>query len=362
MWMVDEGIKLKMNVDNKKISVVTTVYNTPVNWLEDCVNSVINQTYTNLEHVIVDDGSTNIDTIQFLKALSKKDSRIKIIFQERNQGIGTSRNRGIKEASGDYICFLDSDDFYKEEFLENLYKPIRENNSVEMVVDSGFTLVDENKNEIKQKTNSKKIDDLFFYYTMPTGCRLVKKEILIDKCIFYSEQRKIYEDNTFFIAMTIECKHRCKISYKGYVNRINLKSFSHSMLYRAVEYDSIPSEYIQKNILDRSKKIIKHDENKVIISTCLMIYGTIMIFFTRDCKFNTKKEILSKISTGIKKIPSKKYLNLFKLYFNGCKTSLFIRFLFYGLAVSLHLKLEVLYSLLIHNLMNFFLTVKKILN
>lgn len=326
MWMVDEGIKLKMNVDNKKISVVTTVYNTPVNWLEDCVNSVINQTYTNLEHVIVDDGSTNIDTIQFLKALSKKDSRIKIIFQERNQGIGTSRNRGIKEASGDYICFLDSDDFYKEEFLENLYKPIRINDNIDMVVDSGYTMVDEYKNELKNKENNLEMsDNLFFYYTMPTGCRLVKKGILIGKDIYFPEERQIYEDNTFFTAMTIECRNRFKINYKGYVNRVNLQSVSHSSLFRNVDFNKIPYEYIQQSILKRSFAVIDKDskEESVVIVSCLIIYCTIMLFFSRDCKLEEKRVILNKTSGKIKDIAKFKFLFYFKQYFKECRKSFF---------------------------------------
>ena len=93
----------------KKVSVIIPVYNSS-NHLKDCLDSVIKQTYKNLEIILIDDKSTD-NSIDIIK--SYNDKRIKLIKLKENSGAAISRNKGIEEASGDYICFLDSDDYCK---------------------------------------------------------------------------------------------------------------------------------------------------------------------------------------------------------------------------------------------------------
>lgn len=101
------------------ISVVLPIYNVE-KYLERCLNSVVNQTYNNLEIILVDDGS--IDSCpQICEDFKKKDDRIKVIHKE-NAGLGKARNTGIEEATGEYICFFDSDDYIALETIEKAYK------------------------------------------------------------------------------------------------------------------------------------------------------------------------------------------------------------------------------------------------
>lgn len=102
------------------ISLIIPVYNVE-KYLEDCLNSVINQSFTNIEIICVEDCST--DQSRFLLSqISKRDSRIRVIYNEHNMGLSASRNRGMKEAKGKYIYFLDSDDMIQEDALDELYK------------------------------------------------------------------------------------------------------------------------------------------------------------------------------------------------------------------------------------------------
>ena len=98
-----------------KISVVIPVYNVE-KYLANCLDSVTNQTYQNLEIICIDDGSTD-NSPQILKTFAAKDKRI-ISIMQKNKGVSAARNAGLQKASGDYIAFIDSDDFVHPQFLE----------------------------------------------------------------------------------------------------------------------------------------------------------------------------------------------------------------------------------------------------
>ena len=108
-----------------KISVIIPVYNVE-DYLNKCLDSVCNQTLTDIEIICINDGSTD-NSLNILKEYSKKDSRIKVITKE-NGGQATARNLGIIESQGECISFIDSDDFIEPDMLEKLYSKVKENN------------------------------------------------------------------------------------------------------------------------------------------------------------------------------------------------------------------------------------------
>ena len=108
------------------ISVIIPVYNTE-KYLRKCIDSFINQTYTNLEIILVDDGSTDLSG-KICDEYKKKDSRIIVIHKE-NGGASDARNVGIEQSTGECITFFDSDDFVDEDYIQYLYNLKSENNS-----------------------------------------------------------------------------------------------------------------------------------------------------------------------------------------------------------------------------------------
>lgn len=94
---------------DKKISIIVPVFNVE-KYLERCVESLVNQTYKNLEIILVDDCSTD-SSPEICETLAKGDERIKVVHKEKNEGLGFARNTGIENSSGDYILFIDSDDY-----------------------------------------------------------------------------------------------------------------------------------------------------------------------------------------------------------------------------------------------------------
>lgn len=101
------------------ISVIVPVYNVE-QYLADCIQSILMQTYSLFEIILVDDGSTDGSGI-LCDVWQKKDSRIRV-FHQKNSGLSAARNRGMREAKGEYLCFVDSDDWIAPDYLKILYE------------------------------------------------------------------------------------------------------------------------------------------------------------------------------------------------------------------------------------------------
>lgn len=108
------------------VSIIMPAYNSE-RFIKDSINSVLNQTYKNWELLIINDYSKD-STGTIIEEYSKKDARIKILNQSKNSGVVAARNRGIKESKGKYIAFLDSDDLWEKEKLDNQIEIMTQNN------------------------------------------------------------------------------------------------------------------------------------------------------------------------------------------------------------------------------------------
>ena len=103
------------------VSIVVPVYNAQA-FLSICVESILNQTFDDFELLLIDDGSKD-QSLQVMRELSKRDTRIRL-FHHENHGAGYTRNRGIQLASGQYITFIDADDFVDNNYLETFMNEI----------------------------------------------------------------------------------------------------------------------------------------------------------------------------------------------------------------------------------------------
>lgn len=111
----------------KKISIIVPVYNVK-EYLSECIESVINQTYSNIELLLINDASTD-NSIDICKKYAKKYKNIKLIDNKINGGLAHVRNMGLKESTGEYIMFLDSDDMLYKNAVQKLYMEITKNNA-----------------------------------------------------------------------------------------------------------------------------------------------------------------------------------------------------------------------------------------
>ena len=136
-----------------KLSYIVPVYKVE-KYLEECVNSVLNQTYKNIEIILVDDGSTD-SSGDMCDCFAKKNDNIRVIHQ-KNGGLSVARNIGLSCAKGEYVYFLDSDDYIAEDALENLCL-IAEKDSAEIVFFDAHAFLDESNENIKQNYKRKNI-------------------------------------------------------------------------------------------------------------------------------------------------------------------------------------------------------------
>ncbi|MFR5876151.1 MAG: glycosyltransferase family 2 protein [Eubacterium sp.] len=174
-----------MNNEQYLISVIVPVYNVE-KYLDECVESIVNQTYKNLEIILVDDGSTD-NSGKICDKWSEKDSRIKVIHKE-NGGSSSARNVALDIAHGDYIGFVDSDDFIDEDMFDLLLKNALEYSaeisrcSYRFNIDGKFTDSEEINDEI-QVHSSKKILDSMKYSGIINDipvCKVYRKDFIAD--------------------------------------------------------------------------------------------------------------------------------------------------------------------------------------
>lgn len=128
-------------MDKVKVSVIVPVYNSE-KYLEECLNSLLNQTLSEIEIICVDDGSTD-SSPEILEAYSKKYDRIKVVSQE-NKDVGPAREAGLKIAKGEYVTFADNDDWFAQDAFEKLYINAKSNNSDVVIFKIVFYYSDNN--------------------------------------------------------------------------------------------------------------------------------------------------------------------------------------------------------------------------
>ena len=124
-----------------KVSIIIAAYNID-QYIERCINSIINQTLKDIEIIVVNDGSKD-RTLDIIKDIASKDSRIKII-DKQNQGLIEARKSGMKIANGEYLLFVDGDDWLEIDTLEKLYKNAKSNNS-DIVIYNAYNSYDNSK-------------------------------------------------------------------------------------------------------------------------------------------------------------------------------------------------------------------------
>ncbi len=113
-----------MKTESLLVSVVVPVYNVR-GYVEKCLESIVRQSYENLEIIVVDDGSTD-ESGEICDQFAKMDARVRVVHQ-KNGGLSNARNTGLKKAKGEFVCFIDGDDYIRKDFVLDLYSAARDN-------------------------------------------------------------------------------------------------------------------------------------------------------------------------------------------------------------------------------------------
>lgn len=176
-------------------SILIPCYNI-AKYLEKCLDSVIEQTYKEWEIIIVDDGSTD-GTVDIIKFYAAKDKRIKSFFQEKNQGVASARNLLLREASGDYIIFLDGDDWWKnKKGLEKIAVASQKSNMDIIVFQYEIVRNDDSR---EFRSNNTRLLDEEHIYTGEEFLKNVlgKKKVFQWYAFLYAFKKRLWEKVTF---------------------------------------------------------------------------------------------------------------------------------------------------------------------
>lgn len=180
-----------------KVSIIIPAYNID-KWIDKCLQSVLSQTYENIEVIIIDDGS-NDDTLKKCQEWQEKDARV-LVISKKNEGPSIARNLGIKRATGDYVSFIDGDDWVDNTFVEKILK-CAQNESAD-IVECDICRVDDRTGKMTYKVCSGSMgmqyslaEHMKYGHAAMWKC-LIKKELFDKYCVEFpnchSEMRAVY--------------------------------------------------------------------------------------------------------------------------------------------------------------------------
>lgn len=295
---------------NPKVSVIVPIYNVE-KYLNKCVDSIINQSLRDIEIILVDDGSTD-NSGDIADIYAEKDSRVKVIHKE-NGGQGSARNHGIEVAQGEYIGFVDSDDWIDFNMYEELYiaaekeeadiavcnrKVFDENDNLKTIVTVSEGIIDINKDKIIDYV----IDQLFYPHTVVVYNKIFKKTIISNNNITFKEVKEVGSEDALFnyeVLLNVE-----KI--------IEVNSTNHNQLAR----EGSTARIYKIGAMKRTSKLIEeiykysYDNNAKEIGDML---APIMLLFFQQWNYNLiktygKDDFKKYITDEHKLIEKNKYL------------------------------------------------------
>lgn len=277
--------------NKEKISVIIPCFNSE-NTIKRCINSVLNQTYNNIEVIVVNDGSTD-NTLEIINFIELNNINVKV-YNKLNGGVSSARNYGLEKATGEYVIFLDADDYMKKSMCESLIKGLK--NGADIVI-CGFDIKDR-QGKIKQiipddslinKTNTiqNSFEKAYFGRLLnPPWNKLYKKSKINEK---FNENKSSGEDLEFTLDYISYNNKICFLKESLYVNDIsneNSLSKNYSLI---IKYLIINQIYINNYI---NKMNIKYNMSDYF----LIEIGSIFTV----CKDRKVKEI-NVLSDNIKK-------------------------------------------------------------
>lgn len=159
------------------VSVIIPVYNAEKT-IEKTIQSVIDQTYSNIQIIIIDDKSID-NSLELIKKVSRKDTRIKVYMNDRNLGVAATRNRAIELSMGNFICFVDSDDIWKSGKIEKQINYIKKNDGD--ICYTSYEMIDRSSKKVKCIVSDKvSYYDILKENIICCSTVMIKRNILID--------------------------------------------------------------------------------------------------------------------------------------------------------------------------------------
>lgn len=259
-----------------KVSLIVPIYNSQ-NYLEKCIKSLISQTLKDIQIILINDGSTD-NSEKIIKSFD--DKRI-VYISKNNEGIGKTRNLGIDKATGEFLAFVDSDDYLNEHFCEYMYQKAV-NDDCDLVVCDFFeernTLVGIKFKDFKD-TNLRETPELINYINLGPCNKLYKKSLFDDKSNRFEENLK-YEDAPFVVKMLVSANRIGKVN--DYLTYYVIHSNSETTIRDKRMYDILE---ITDIIVNDLKKVNYPNDPLVSLAVMILTDYTIQQRYISDVKY-----------------------------------------------------------------------------
>lgn len=300
------------NSSNKMVSIVIPIFNEENN-IRDLLNSLIGQTYINIEIILVDDGSQD-ESLEICKRFSAEDSRI-IVISKKNGGVSSARNVGIEYSKGEYICFFDGDDYIEESLVSKLVSTIE--NTRSDVTFTGYNLLYGNRKIPRQNSvnsgvysSEELLTTVLDNGTMSgiqfgSACTSIYRLDIINAFkIRFNENIKINEDGIFNIEFILAS------DLVSINNDIKLYNYRQSSLNKR-DYEflkdniEIATIYIENNF----REVLPNFETQIAsrkVSESLWLI--LNLCQQENIKYSGIKEELSRILSSVKESPVEKFV------------------------------------------------------
>ncbi len=263
-------------------SVIIPLYNKQ-NYIKRTIESVLNQTIKDFEILIIDDGSTD-DSVNIVASIT--DGRVRLIRQ-RNRGVSAARNNGIKNATGKYVCFLDADDIWADDFLEVSNKLFNEFPDIGVAcpsyqVDYGNRIIHPKWRSVSLKQDGL-VTDFFEMATAPfwicnSSCIAVKKSVLMQLDRWFPENETVYEDFDLWIRLGAMCTvaHSNKVcsTYKRITERNARTEHSHKVIYSHTYMNTLSTFLKSQDLSVTQKRFVRQIIDRRMVP---YIYSLLML-------------------------------------------------------------------------------------
>ena len=249
------------------ISIIVPIYNVE-KYLNKCIESIVNQTYENIEIILIDDGSNDNSGI-ICDEYAKKDNRIIVVHKE-NGGVSSARNKGLKIAKGEWISFVDADDWIEQTFCQTLLNKVTQEQAdialcgYNRITDNRIEKINANNQEVFLNSNEYLVKSL----NPQTGfgfchMKLIKKEVL--KSISFNERIEVGEDALFNIQLSTYIKKAVFLKQPLYNYRINnqsvVKRYDENYANKYLKSMKIIEEYIWQEYNEENEENIEIKQN-----------------------------------------------------------------------------------------------------
>lgn len=247
-----------MNNHEPLVSIIVPVYNVE-KYLNRCVDSLVNQTYKNIEILLIDDNSKD-SSLRLCEEYEEKDARVKV-FHKENEGLGLTRNYGLNRASGEFVMFVDSDDYMVSDAVQVLLSRQMEY-GVDVVIGGHYYRDRPQESYLKEKIyDEKEIYDILLVHAMGNSPKkidalsytawgkLYKKSVIVNQRVkFHSEREYIWEDLVFTIDLFPKCKSIYIVNYPIYYYCFNEGSLTHAYKPNKIDKIMFLYRYMRKRI------------------------------------------------------------------------------------------------------------------